>query len=133
MVLVDTNVLIDISTDDPVWADWSTNALEGAIDREGIAVNPIIFAEYSIAYLHERDADLAIERLGAAKLPLPWSAAFLAGKAFAIYRSRGGSKTSPLPDFFIGAHAAVAGLTLLTRDAQRYREYFPKLKLIAPK
>jgi predicted nucleic acid-binding protein len=132
VILVDTNVLIDVTTDNSVWADWSANQLARAIDSQGIAINKIIFAEFSLPYLHERDADRALASLTVARLDMPWSAAFLAGKAFALYRSRGGVRSAPLPDFFIGAHASISGLTLLTRDATRYREYFPKLKLIAP-
>lgn len=132
MILVDTNVLIDVTTENAVWADWSADHLARAIDSDGVAINQIIYAEFSLAYRHERDVDLALATLPAKRLDVPWPAAFLAGKAFALYRSRGGLRTAPLPDFFIGAHAAVSGLTLLTRDATRYREYFPKLKLIAP-
>lgn len=133
MILVDTNVLIDVTTEDPDWAEWSADQLARAIDSQGIAINQIIYAEFSLPYLHERDADRALTALSAVRLDVPWAAAFLAGKAFSLYRSRGGLRSAPLPDFFIGAHAAVSGLTLLTRDATRYREYFPKLKLIAPK
>lgn len=132
MILVDTNVLIDVVTENTAWAEWSATQLARAIDKHGIAINPVIYSEFSIPYLHERDVDQALTALSAARLEMPWPAAFLAGKAFALYRSRGGNRTAPLPDFFIGAHAAVAGLTLLTRDAARYREYFPKVKLIAP-
>lgn len=133
MILVDTNVLIDVTTENATWADWSADQLARAIDSQGIAINQIIYSEFSLAYLHERDADRALATLSTARLDVPWPAAFLAGKAFALYRSRGGLRTAPLPDFFIGAHAAVSGLTLLTRDATRYHQYFPKLKLIAPK
>ena len=132
MILVDTNVLIDVATENAAWADWSSTELANAIDAEGVAINPIIFAEFSLVYLHERDATQALKTIRATQLDLPWSSAFLAGKAYALYRSRGGVKTAPLPDFFIGAHAAISNLTLLTRDAKRYREYFPKLKLISP-
>lgn len=132
MVLVDTNVLIDVVTENTVWADWSAAQLAHAIDKHGIAINPVIYSEFSIPYLHERDAERALAAFSVTRLEMPWSAAFLAGKAFTLYRARGGSRTAPLPDFFIGAHVAVAGLTLLTRDATRYREYFPKVKLIAP-
>lgn len=133
MILVDTNVLIDVTTEDAVWAEWSADQLARAIDSQGIAINQVIYAEFSLPYLHERDADRALATLSAVRLDVPWSAAFLAGKAFSLYRSRGGLRSAPLPDFFIGAHAAVSGLTILTRDATRYREYFPKLTLIAPK
>lgn len=132
MVLVDTNVLVDVTTDDPVWAEWSAAHLAAAIDREGVAINPVIYAEFSLAYLRERDVDAALNLLDVLRLDIPWPAAFLAGKAYALYRQRGGGKSQPLPDFFIGAHAAVSGMTLLTRDARRVKEYFPKVKLIAP-
>ena len=132
MILVDTSVLVDVTTDDPKWAEWSASQLGSAIDREGVAINPMIFAEFSLAYMHERDAEGALTLLRVTRLDLPWASAFLAGKAFALYRARGGKKAQSLPDFFIGAHAAVAGLTLLTRDPRRIREYYPKVKLIAP-
>jgi hypothetical protein len=132
VILVDTNVLIDVTTENAVWAEWSSVQLARAIDSRGIAINQIIYAEFSLPYRHERDADRTLDTLSATRLEMPWSAAFLAGKAFALYRSRGGLRSAPLPDFLIGAHAAVSGLTLLTRDAARYREYFPKVKLIAP-
>jgi len=132
VVLVDTSVLVDVATDDATWSDWSATALARAIDKDGVAVNPIVFAEFSLAYANERDAEGALSELRVVRLDLPWGAAFLAGKAFALYRARGGQKGAPLPDFFIGAHAAVAGLSLLTRDARRIREYFPRVKLIAP-
>ena len=132
MVLVDTNVLIDVATEDPAWFEWSAGKLASVASREPLAINPIVYAEFSIhfdtiALVEEALADFRFERLA-----LPWDAAFLAGKAFKLYRRRGGKRTAPLPDFFIGAHAAVAGIGLLTRDARRFRDYFPRLKLIAP-
>lgn len=132
MVLVDTSVLVDVTTDDAVWGEWSATQLAEAINQNEIAINPIIFAEFSLAYARERDAENVLTTLKVSRLDLPWSCAFLAGKAYALYRSRGGAKAQPLPDFFIGAHAAVNGLTVLTRDPRRIREYFPKVKLIAP-
>ena len=131
-VLVDTNVLLDIATEDPAWLDWSASRLSQAANRDGLAINPIIYAELSVHYetLEALEAALAGHRF--ARLALPWEAAFVAGKAYRRDRGRGGAKRSPLPDFYIGAHAAVAELALLTRDAKRYREYFPGLKLIAP-
>jgi predicted nucleic acid-binding protein len=132
VILVDSNVLIDVVTEDATWVDWSASQVARAIDTAGIAINPIIYGEFSIPYLFERDAEQALAVFSAARLDIPWPAAFLAGKAFTLYRSRGGLRTAPFPDFLIGAHAAVSGLTLLTRDATRYREYFPKIKLIAP-
>lgn len=132
-VLVDTNVLIDIATEDPRWFDWSASRLSQAADRDGLAINPIVYAELSVHYDTLETLEAALSGHPFARLALPWEAAFVAGKAYRRYRSRGGEKRSPLPDFYIGAHAAVAGLALLTRDARRYREYFPKLKLITPR
>lgn len=131
-VLVDTNVLLDIATEDPLWFDWSASRLARAADRDGLAINPIVYAELSVHYDTIEALEAALSGHAFARLALPWDAAFVAGKAYRRYRSRGGAKHAPLPDFYIGAHAAVAGLTLLTRDARRYREYFPKLKLITP-
>lgn len=131
-VLVDSNVLIDIATDDPDWGDWSTGAVATLGQGARLIINPLIYAELSIA--HAR-----IETLGALlpedvfhREPLPWPAAFLAGKAFLTYRRRGGARRSPLPDFYIGAHAAIRGYRLLTRDKGRYETYFPKLVVISP-
>ena len=132
LTLVDTNVLFDFLTEDDEWFDWSGAMLEHASNSGTVAINQIIYAEVSIRYstIEDLDDDLSPEYF--ARLSIPWEAAFLAGKAFARYKRRGGTRRSPLPDFFIGAHAAVAGMTLLTRDARRYRSYFPKLKIIAP-
>lgn len=131
-VLVDTNVLLDVATEDPVWFDWSASRLSQAANRDGLAINPIVYAELSVHYDTLEALETALSGHPFARLALPWDAAFVAGKAFRRYRSRGGSKRAPLPDFYIGAHAAVAGLVLLTRDAKRYRDHFPRLKLIAP-
>ncbi len=131
-VLVDTNVLLDVATEDPLWFDWSASRLSQAANRDGLAINPIVYAERSVHYDTLEALETALSGHRFARLALPWDAAFVAGKAYRRYRSRRGSKRSPLPDFYIGAHAAVAGLTLLTRDAKRYRDYFPRLKLIAP-
>jgi predicted nucleic acid-binding protein len=131
-ILVDSSVLLDVSTLDPVWFDWSADALAEAVRRGPVLVNPIIYAEVSVGF--DRIEDLE-ERLPAeifARQPLPFAAGFLAGKAYRTYRRRGGARTSPLPDFFIGAHAAVEQLSLLTRDAARYRTYFPTVQVIAP-
>jgi len=130
--LVDSNVLFDYLSEDDEWFDWSAAMLEEAANDGTVAVNPIIYAEVSVRYrtIEELDAQLSSEYF--LRLPLPWEAGFLAGKAFASYKRRGGHKRSPLPDFFIGAHAAVAGMSLLTRDPRRYRTYFPKLKIIGP-
>lgn len=131
MTLVDTNVLIDVMLGEGPSYDWSARALAQAATRGPLAVNPLIYAELS-AGLKTREAveDALQDRFE--RLDLPWEAAFLAGQCFLRYRRQGGHKTSPLSDFYIGAHAAVSGLTLLTRDAKRYRSYFPKLALIHP-
>jgi predicted nucleic acid-binding protein len=131
-VLVDTNVLLDIATEDPLWFAWSASRLAQAANRDGLAINPIVYAELSVHYDTLEALEAALSGHPFARLALPWDAAFVAGKAYRRYRSRGGAKRSPLPDFYIGAHAAVAGLALLTRDAKRYRQYFPRLRLIAP-
>lgn len=130
--LVDSNVLLDLLTEDPQWFGWSAAALEERAEHSVLAINPLIYAEVSIRFnrIEELDRVLAPEMFR--RDPLPWEGAFLAGKAFLSYRRRGGQRKSPLPDFYIGAHAAVAGMTLLTRDASRYRSYFPTLSLIAP-
>ena len=130
--LVDSNVLFDFLSQDDEWSDWSASMLAEAAEQGTVAVNPIIYAEVSIRYDRIEDLDLALPGQYFVRLPLPPEAAFLAGKAFLRYRRRGGARISPLPDFFIGAHAAVSGLTLLTRDARRYRSYFPKLRIVAP-
>ncbi|MGE0750747.1 MAG: type II toxin-antitoxin system VapC family toxin [Variibacter sp.] len=131
-VLVDSNVLLDLMTEDARWFAWSSQTLARAADRARLVINPVIYAEVSIRYSRIEDLDAALPRDMFEREAIPYEAAFLAGKAFAIYRQRGGSRQSPLPDFFIGAHAAVVGYALITRDATRYRSYFPKLALIAP-
>ena len=131
-VLVDSNVLLDVLTDDPRWSSWSEQALARCADDGALAINPIIYTEVSIRFGTIEDLEEALAPHLFERLALPWEAAFLAGKCFLDHRRRGGRKTSPLPDFYIGAHAAVADLTLLTRDSTRYRTYFPKLRLIAP-
>lgn len=131
-VLVDSNVILDIATQDPAWEHWSANALERAANEAVLVINPIIYAEVSIGFDRVEDLEHALPTDLYRRDVLPYEAAFLAGKAFLSYRRRKGSKTSPLPDFFIGAHAAIAGFRLLTRDAARYRTYFPKLTVISP-
>lgn len=131
-VLIDSNVLLDLMTQDPVWVQWSMNAIEQAADRHRLVINPIIYAEVSVRYSRIEDLEEALPRQMFDREAMPYEAAFLAGKAFLAYRRQGGERRSPLPDFFIGAHAAVAGYQLLTRDASRYRSYFPRLPLIAP-
>jgi predicted nucleic acid-binding protein len=131
-VLVDSNVLLDVLTEDPRWSSWSMTALAEQGDRDVLAINPIIYAEVSIGFVRIEEIDAALPPPTFHRLALPWEAAFLAGKCFLTYRKRGGRRTSPLPDFYIGAHASVSGMKLLTRDALRYRTYFPRLRLIAP-
>ena len=120
-VLVDSNVLLDIMTEDSRWLPWSAATLEQIADRSRLVVNPIVYAEISIRYSRIEDLEAALPRTLFDREAIPYEAAFLAGKAFAAYQRRGGAKTSPLPDFFIGAHAAIAGYRLMTRDAARYR------------
>jgi len=132
VVLVDSNVILDIATQDPLWETWSSMALEGAANESILVINPIIYAEVSIGFERIEDLEDSLPRDLYRRDALPYEAAFLAGKCFLAYRRRRGTKTSPLPDFYIGAHAAVAGFRLLTRDAKRYRTYFPKLEVIAP-
>lgn len=130
--LVDTNVLLDIFTDDPKWADWSSEALAAARDAGLLVINPIVYAEVSVRFARVEDLDDALPATDFLREELPYPAGFLAGKAYARYRSRGGAKRSPIADFYIGAHAAVCRYRLLTRDSSRYRSYFPGLTLIAP-
>ncbi len=132
MVLVDANVLLDILTDDPKWRPWSEEKLLAAVETDEAAVNPIIYAELSAAYRSASELERALFGWPVQRLPLPYEAAFPAAQAFLRYRREGGQRRSPLPDFYIGAHAQALGLTLLTRDASRYRTYFPKLRLIVP-
>jgi len=131
--LVDSNVLLDVATGDPTWFTWSSQALEAAANESPLAINALIYAEVSIGYARVEDLENVIPSEAFRREPLPYEAAFLAGKAFLQYRRRGGARMSPLPDFYIGAHAAVAGFRILTRDARRYRTYFPTVDLIAPK
>jgi predicted nucleic acid-binding protein len=131
-VLIDANVLLDVMTEDARWLPWSAEAIERAADRYRLVINPIIYAEVSIRYSRIEELDAALPKTMFDREAIPYEAAFLAGKSFLTHRRRGGTKRSPLPDFFIGAHAAVAGYRLMTRDAARYLTYFPKLPLIAP-
>ncbi|MEX2625716.1 MAG: type II toxin-antitoxin system VapC family toxin [Ilumatobacteraceae bacterium] len=130
--LVDANVLLDVLTEDPEWLSWSSAALERAAETGPLAVNPIIYSEVSVRFSRIEDLDAVLPPADFRRLPLPWEAAFLAGKAFVRYRRSGGERSAPLPDFFIGAHAAVSGLELFTRDAARFRTYFPTVRVIAP-
>src|SRR5436853_2543802 len=129
-VVVDSNVLLDLMTENARWLSWSAEAIESAADRFRLVINPIIYAEVSMRYSRIEDVEAALPKAAFDREAIPFDAAFLAGKAFLAYRRRSGTKPSPLPDFFIGAHAAVAGYSLMTRDAARYRTYFPKLSLI---
>jgi predicted nucleic acid-binding protein len=132
MLLVDTNVLIDVLEDEPEWADWSIAQLRAQSRVHRLAINPIVYAELSLTFSTVEALDDTIESLGLTLLELPRPALFLAGKAFAQYRKQGGKANNVLADFFIGAHAAVLGYPLLTRDTRRYQSYFPSVKLIAP-
>jgi predicted nucleic acid-binding protein len=132
MMLVDTNVLLDIVTDDPRWANWSLAQLEGPLSRGPVAINDVVYAELSVRFGRIEDVDDAITEVGLAIDSMPRQALFGAGKAFQAYRRAGGIRTGVLPDFFIGAHAVARGWPLLTRDPGRYRTYFPTLDLIAP-
>ncbi len=130
-VLVDSNVLLDVLTEDAEWLDWSAAALASAADRGTLILNPLVYAEVSIGFERIEDLDAALGPETFKRRPLPWEAAFLAGRVFLKHRAAGGVRRS-LPDFYIGAHAAIEGLALLTRDPRRYRTYFPRLRLIAP-
>jgi predicted nucleic acid-binding protein len=131
-VLVDTNILLDLFTQDARWSTWSSDALAQA-DAEGrLVINPVVYAEVSIHFARIEELEAALPASRFEREPIPFDAAFLAGRAYLQYRRRGGKRVSPLPDFFIGAHAAVAGYRLLTRDPTRFRSYFPALELIAP-
>jgi predicted nucleic acid-binding protein len=130
--LVDSNVLLDVLTEDDQWLDWSAAALERAAHKGALFINAIIYAEVSVGFARIEDLEAALPREHYRRAELPWAAGFLAGHAFLRYRRRGGVRRSPMPDFYIGAHAALAGLTLLTRDSARYRTYFPTLRIVSP-
>ncbi|MBW4668618.1 MAG: type II toxin-antitoxin system VapC family toxin [Cyanomargarita calcarea GSE-NOS-MK-12-04C] len=131
-ILVDSNIILDIVTEDPNWFDWSADKLTEYAELTTLNINPIIYGEVSIGFekIEELETILPINVFH--RLDLPWEAAFLAGKCFVQYRQKGGSKRSSLPDFYIGAHAAITNMILLTRDVNRYRTYFPTLELIVP-
>jgi len=131
-VLVDSNILLDVATNDPEWGGWSASALEELAEHSSLMINPIIYAEVSIGYGTIEALEAALPLALYRREALPWEAGFLAGKCFLRYRRGGGLRRAPLPDFYIGAHAAVARLGLLTRDARRYRSYFPTVELFAP-
>jgi predicted nucleic acid-binding protein len=128
--LVDANVLLDVITEDKRWMSWSADALTEAAARGDLAINPIVYAEVSLGYDTIEALDAAL--LGFTRLPLPYEAGFLAARCYMRYRKAGGARRSPLPDFYIGAHAAIDGHELLTRDKARYRSYFPNLRIVAP-
>lgn len=129
--LVDSNVILDVVTES-AWSEWSRRQLADCAENGRLVINPLIFAEVSIGFDEVEQVEALLNQDYFEYAELPWSGAFLAGKCFSEYRRRGGERRSPLPDFYIGAHAAVSGMTLLTRDARRYRTYFPRLNLIAP-
>jgi predicted nucleic acid-binding protein len=129
---VDTNVILDVVQDDPVWGEWSQSQLDAWSARDELGINPLIYAELSIAYARIEELEDTVEQAQLRLLEIPREALFLAGKAFLVYRRQGGARTGVLPDFFIGAHAAVMELPLLTREAARYRTYFPGVALITP-
>jgi predicted nucleic acid-binding protein len=132
LILVDTNVLLDIATNDPVWANWSMENLDAAASLGPVVVNAVIYSEFSVGYERIEEVERLLTDVDIGWSDVPREALFLAGKAFQTYRRQGGVRTGVLPDFFIGAHAAVSGMTLLTRDATRYRTYFPTVQLISP-
>ncbi|WP_411386577.1 type II toxin-antitoxin system VapC family toxin [Pseudomonas sp. MPB03] len=132
MILVDTNVLIDVLEDDPVWADWSIEQMRAQSKIHNLVINPVIYAELSQTFSTFEALDEVVEEMGLLMQEVPRPALFLAGKAFVRYRKMGGGKNNVLADFFIGAHAAVKRLPLLTRDAKRYRSYFPSVQLVVP-
>jgi hypothetical protein len=131
-VLVDSNVLLDVATADPVWGEWSADAIARYGSDAILLINPIVYAEVSVGFERIEELEDAVPPELFRRDPLPWEAAFLAGKAFLRYRRRGGRRMAPLPDFYIGAHAAVRGFRLLTRDPRRYRTDFPTVELLAP-
>ena len=132
MTLIDTNILLDLFTDDPVWAEWSIRQLDAAAVKGPLTINSVVYAELSVRFGRIEDLDAVLDEAAISMLDIPRSALFLAGKVFQQYRAAGGSRSGVLPDFFIGAHAAVVGMPLLTRDVQRYRSYFPSVTLLAP-
>jgi predicted nucleic acid-binding protein len=132
MTLVDTNVLLDLVTADPVWADWSIRQLDTAALQGPLVINDVVYAELSVRFAAIEDLNAVLDESGIELAAIPRAALFLAGKVFHRYRAAGGTRTGVLPDFFIGAHAAVSRLTLLTRDVQCYRRYFPAIELVTP-
>ncbi|MGH8893577.1 MAG: type II toxin-antitoxin system VapC family toxin [Actinomycetes bacterium] len=132
VTLVDSNVLLDVATEDSVWSEWSADALAAAADQGALVINPIVYAEVSVGFATIEELDDVLRPETFHRADLPYQAGFLAAKAFAAYRRRGGSRVVPLPDFFVGAHAAVSRFRLLSRDPRRYRSYFPTVELLSP-
>jgi len=132
VTLVDTNVVIDLVTADPDWLEWSAERIREAIDRGPLVINDVVYAEISARFDSEEQLNVVLRSIGVDIVPIPRSALFVAGKAYLRYRRSGGIRTGVLPDFFVGAHAQVAGIPLLTRDARKYRMYFPSVALITP-
>ncbi len=130
--LIDTNVIVDVLSRDPAWFEWSVETLERCADEGPIGINPIIYAELAVGFKRVEELDAALPSADWSRWALPWEAGFLAGRCFEHYRRGGGARTSPLPDFYIGAHAAVEGLTVVTRDVARFRTYFPGVQLVVP-
>jgi hypothetical protein len=133
LILVDTNVVVDVLEDDPEWADWSIGQLRELSKIHDLAINPVIYSELSLTFARVEDLDSTLGELELKFLEIPRAALFLAGKAFVRYRRQGGKKNNVLADFFIGAHAAVMGCPVLTRDSRRYRGYFPSVELVLPR
>jgi hypothetical protein len=131
-VLVDSNVLLDVVTEEPRWYGWSAERLAELADTADLVINPLIYSEVSVGFDTLEALDEALSTRWFRREPLPWAAGFLAGKCFQQYRRAGGTRRSPLPDFYIGAHAAIMEMRLLTRDARRYRSYLPRLEIISP-
>ena len=131
-ILVDSNVILDVVTEDPQWFEWSAQMLTNYAEQGNLVINPIIYAEISIGFNQPEEVEAALPEDFFRRDSLPYAAAFLAGQSFLEYRRRGGEQRSPLPDFYIGAHAAVTAMPLLTRDVNRYRTYFPSVLLITP-
>lgn len=131
-ILIDSCIILDIVTEDPHWLTWSSRQLEECAEEFPLIINPIIYSEVSIGFKKIEELEEILPDSIFKKEPLPWEAAFLAGKMFLKYRKSGGQRTLPLPDFFIGAHAVIENFTLLTRDSKRFKYYYPHLKIISP-
>ena len=132
-ILVDSNIILDVFLDDPNWADWSESKLEKYSSITKLFINPVVYTEISVGFKRIEELESALNRADFQMLEIPKEALFLAGKAFLKYRKNRGTKRSPLPDFYIGAHAAILEMDLITRDESRYRTYFPTIKLISPR